>query len=216
MTTYLFTPIRGIAWGCSRLVEELSLSAQNAGLTFRHGCTGLVHLALAVLNGSVDLLTVGSSPHVRLAAKQLEVGFGDSCSDVYLSALRILNPYATVRPRQGRSYPVTIGRFTDIETPLPLQLFSKYQQRSMNFLNHSRFTLIRSLTGIISPLSAVIGLIFGIVYLIFTLIGALLSAAFLGLATSLNSCVYEGFKTPGWMLNQLHIGILTLFRPDLV
>jgi hypothetical protein len=213
MAALVFGTARTISWGFRTGANELYLGTESVGSTVKEACSTVVHLAFAALNASGDLMTVGSSPQLRMAARHLEVGCGDSFANTYLGLLRIINPHARINRPSPYPYVVSKGRIKSKDTPSSLRFYSNMQQRTLTVLNS--YWLTRGLVCIAAPLSAVIQLVAGVVSLFFGLAFAALSVATLGLSTRINSWAYDRLKTPGWMINQLHMGILGFFRPDL-
>src|SRR5271169_3597574 len=123
MAALVIGTARTISWGFRTGANELYLRTESVGSTIKEACSTVVHLAFAALNASGDLLTVGSSPQLRMAARHLEIGCGDSLANTYLGLLHIINPHAQISRPAPYPYVVSKGRIKSKDTPSSLRFY---------------------------------------------------------------------------------------------
>lgn len=215
MTSIIFAPFRAARWCYKTFESEIDQRIDNIIATAGAFGLGTLHLTGVLFNASGHLISFGRSPGFNKAAKKLEIAFGDSCSNLYLHSIKILNPHASTRAMPVPAYPVAHGRLDPQHTPPQLHGFYEIQQIILHSLNGSAYKVVRACGFGFNLVSTLAALVVGAVTTTFAMLAALVSAIpCLGLSSTLNSWAYDNLKAPAWMLNQLRLGLVGIFSPE--
>ncbi len=216
------------------VADEIIHRMYHGVLTGQSACSAVMHIALFILNGSWDLvatLTTGNNRHIGRATSEMAKGSGAAIQNVYLNGLRILYPGAKIE--EEAKFPLTYENekvyntpgseifsercFTYAELPALITRYVIQQQMLIHYLNQSPWWIHRNISArLVAPLSSLAGLVWGAAVLVFNFVPIIASFFTLGTLQEYNTWAHKNLRTSGWMLSQIHLGLIGCVRPDLI
>lgn len=229
MSAILSLPGRALSWG----YHQVESRAWNLGYAGANAYQGVLNAATAVISTAGDLATLRNLHPAHQVARIFSVNTDRSITNTYLYLLQTLNPNAQFYrlnddlvnrgteqdPRWHKRHPLAEGRVEIGNTPTLLRSLAIKQQAIMNDLNQKDSHWInRNISArLFAPVSAIAMVVATAVTTVFGAIAAVLSfIPTFGMSTRVNTFAFDNLRTPGFMLNQLHQGVLGFFRPHLV
>jgi hypothetical protein len=214
MAFLVTTASNTISWSYHQISHRVSNFCSAGSYAYQ----GTIAGALAAITTVADLIQLGSNRNTRLCARNFSADFDYSISKTFEHALKSLNPSAeiTMAPTVKKS------RFGDGSRPInsispSLREFAVWQHNTMRELNSSPHMFNRQISArLAAPLMAIAGIVRAVVRTIIGVITALFALVTCGYFTDANTIGYYDIANTGFIINQVHQGVLGFFRPSLV